>query len=97
MTKKRRRFTAEFKARVAVAAMKEDRTPAELASEYGVHASQITTWKKELKESAVAVFSGKRELLTNESVEKAKKPLYEQIGRLQVEVDFLRKKLGPLL
>jgi transposase-like protein len=97
MTRKRRRFTAEFKARVAVAAMKEDRTLAELASEYGVHASQITTWKKELKESAVAVFSGKRELLTDESVETAKTPLYEQIGRLQVEVDFLRKKLGPLL
>ena len=97
MTKKRRRFTAEFKARVAVAAMKEDRTLAELASEYGVHASQITTWKKELKESAVAVFSGKRESLTDESVETAKTPLYEQIGRLQVEVDFLRKKLGPLL
>ena len=97
MTRKRRRFTAEFKARVAVAAMKEDRTLAELASEYGVHASQITTWKKELKESAVTVFSGKRESLTDESVETAKTPLYEQIGRLQVEVDFLRKKLGPLL
>jgi transposase len=96
MTKKRRRFTPEFKARVAVAAMKEDRTLAELASEFGVHASQITVWKKELKNSAAAVFAGKRELLTDESVEKAKKPLYEQIGRLQVENDFLRKKSGPL-
>ena len=42
-------------------------------------------------------FAGKRELLTDESVESAKAPLYEQIGRLQVEVGFLRKKLGPLL
>ena len=97
MTKKRRRFTAEFKARVAVAAMKEDRTLAELASEFGVHASQIAAWKKELKESAVAVFAGKRELLNDESLEKAKTPLFEQIGRLQMENDFLRKKLGPLL
>jgi transposase len=97
MTRKRRRFTAEFKARVALAAIREDRTLAELASEFGVHASQIATWKRELKESSVAVFAGKRELLTDESVEKAKTPLYEQIGRLQVEVDFLRKKSGPLL
>jgi len=97
MTRKRRQFTPEFKARVALAAMKEDRTLAELASEYGVHASQIAVWKKELKDSAVAVFAGKRELLNEESIEKERKPLYEQIGRLQVENDFLRKKLGPLL
>ena len=97
MPRKRRRFTAEFKAKVALAAVKEHHTLAELASEYGVHPSQITAWKKELKGSAVAVFAGKRELLTDESVESAKAPLYEQIGRLQVEVGFLRKKLGPLL
>jgi len=97
MTRKRRRFIAEFKARVALAAMREDRTLAELASEFGVHASQIAAWKKELKESAVAVFAGKRELLNEESIEKERKPLYEQIGRLQVENDFLRKGLGPLL
>ena len=97
MTKKRRRFTAEFKARVAVAAMKEARTPAELASEYGVHASQITTWKKELKEKTDALFAGKHELLNENAVDEAKSLLHEQIGRLQVEVDFLRKKLGPFL
>ena len=75
MSRKRRRFTAEFKAKVALAAVKEQHTLAELASEYGVHPSQITAWKKELKESAVAVFAGKRELLTDESVESAKASL----------------------
>ncbi len=97
MTRKRRPFTAEFKARVALTATGEDRTLAELASEFGVHASQIAAWKKELEDSAVAVFAGKRELLNEESIEKERKPLYEQIGRLQVEDDFLRRRLGPLL
>ena len=63
----------------------------------GVHTSQIVAWKKELKDSAAAVFSGYKRLLTDESLEVEKKPLFEQIGRLQVEVDFLRKKLGPFL
>jgi transposase len=69
-TKKRRRFTPEFKARVALAAMKEDRTLAELSSEFGVHASQIKAWKKELKDSAAEVFAGKLELLNEESTKR---------------------------
>lgn len=80
MTRERRQFTAEFKARVALAAMKEDRTLAVLASEFGVRASQIAALRKELKDSAVAVFARKRELLNKESIEKERKPLYEQIG-----------------
>jgi transposase len=85
------------KARVALEAMKERESTAELACRFGVHPTQISGWKKELKENADALFAGKRELLTDEAVEGAKSPLYEQIGRLQVEVDFLRKKLGPFL
>lgn len=95
MPRKRRRFTPQFKAKVALEAVKEQKTLAELASQYGVHSSQITAWKRELKDSASAVFAGKKQLLTEEAVEDVKSPLYEQIGRLQVEVDFLRKKLGP--
>mgnify|MGYP006303261149 CR=1 FL=1 len=97
MPKKRRRFTPEFKARVALEALKEQKTLAELASQYGVHANQISAWKKELKETAPALFAGEKQLLTEESVEQKKTPLYEQIGKLQVEVDFLRKKSGPYL
>jgi transposase-like protein len=63
--------------------MKEHRTLVELASEFGVYASQIAAWKKELKDSAAAAFAGKRELLTDESVEKAKRPLCEQTRRLK--------------
>ena len=97
MPRKRRRFTPEFKARVALEVMKEQKTVAELASQFAVHSSQITTWKRELKESARAVFTGEKALLTEEKVDAVKSPLYEQIGRLKVEVDFLRKKLGPFL
>lgn len=91
MTKKRRRFTKRFKAKVALDALREQKTIAELASEHGVHPNQISTWKKQLKDQAGAAFGG--EGLTEKEVEQQKASLYEQIGRLKVEVDFLRKKL----
>ncbi|MBT5606309.1 MAG: transposase [Lentisphaerae bacterium] len=97
MPKKRRRFTPEFKARVALEAMKERESIAELACRFGVHPTQISAWKKELKEKTDALFAGKHELLNENAVDEAKSLLHEQIGRLQVEVDFLRKKLGPFL
>ena len=78
-------------------ALKEQKTIAELASQFSVHPTRISAWKRELKENAAAVFAGQRELLTEEAVEGTKTPLYAQIGRLQVEVDFLRTKLGPIL
>ena len=59
--------------------MKDDRTLAELASEFGVHASQIAAWRRELKDSAVPVFEGKRKLLTDELADKAKKPLHKEV------------------
>ena len=91
MSRKRRRFTAEFKARVALEALKEHKTIAQLAAQHGVHPNQISQWKRQLKEQAAAAFG--TDGLSEEQVEKEKAKLFEQIGRLKVEVDFLRKKL----
>ena len=89
----RRSFSADFKARVALEALKGDRTLAELASHYEVHPNQIRTWKKRLLEEMSGIFSDKRrkEKQVDEG-DKAK--LYEEIGRLKIENDWLKKKSG---
>jgi transposase len=87
---KRRSFSAEFKAKVAIEALKEQQTLQELAQKYELHLAQISSWKQELLENSASVFSqGKKK--EQESVDTAR--LYEQIGRLQVEVDFLKKRV----
>lgn len=93
----RRRFTPEFKAKVALEALREDRTASELCTQYGVHPNQITQWKSQLKQEAVRAFGPGRGGREGQTAEKDASRLFEQIGRLKVEVDFLRKKLGPLL
>jgi transposase len=97
MPKKRRSISAEFKARAALEALRERDTIAELASQYEVHPNLITKWKKQLQDQAATVFGSGGGRLTEEAVEKEKARLFEQIGRLKVEADFLRKKLGPCL
>ena len=91
----RRRFTAEFKAKIALEALREDRTIAQLCSQYGVHPTQITQWKSQLKQEAARVFETGH-CAGQVDTEKEKARLFEEIGRLKVEADFLRKKLGPL-
>ena len=93
--RKRRKFAPEFKAKVALEAIKGQKTASEIASEYGVHVSQITTWKKQLLEAAPEVFSRARDREANNR-EAEQDRLYRQIGKLQVEVDWLRKKTGHL-
>jgi len=91
--KQRRRFSAEFKARVAGEALKEQKTIAELAAEYEVHPNQILQWKKQLIEALPDVFSQRREHDRKDRQELTDR-LYRQIGQLQVELDWLKTKVG---
>jgi len=88
---KRRRFTAEFKARVVRAALREDKTISQLASEYGVHPNQISEWKRVALESLPDLFSKRKKSDEKERREKEER-LLRQIGKLSVEVDWLKKK-----
>jgi transposase-like protein len=94
MTKNRRRFSADYKFRVALEAAKGQETLSELASKYGVHANQISQWKRQLLESGADVFSrnGDKEAQV-QSAEQSE--LYEQIGRLKMELEWLKKKAAP--
>ena len=92
MTKKRRKHSDEFKARVALEAVRGVKTLSELSSTYGVHPTVIAQWKRQLLNGASEVFS--RTNGTNgRSEEEINAPLYEEIGRLKVELDWLKKKL----
>jgi transposase-like protein len=89
----RRVHPPAFKAKVAVDALKEQKTIAELASQYAIHPTQITKWKSHALEILTQGFSGKREQNKKDDAELIQE-LYRQIGRLKVEVDFLKKKMG---
>ncbi|MCO6044975.1 IS3 family transposase [Aeoliella sp. ICT_H6.2] len=92
MSRKRRSFSAGFKAKVALAAAKGDKTLAELASQYEVYPNQISAWKKQLLEGMGGLFEdGRQRKLPEDEPQTAQ--LYEQIGRLKVELDWLKKKL----
>ncbi len=93
MKQGRRNHSSSFKARVALEAMKGDQTVTELAGRYQVHPSQVHTWKKALLEGATSVFegaNGKRQ----KSDEALIAQLYQQIGQLKVEKDFLESRFG---
>ena len=92
MTKQIRKYHGDqFKFKVALAALKEDKPMAELCQEYGIVASQIYTWKKQLEEHVAEIFTDKRK--TNNHDEEVTK-LHATIGKLKVENDFLARVLG---
>jgi transposase-like protein len=92
MKTRRRNYTAQFKAKVAFEAAKGEKTIAELASEYEVHPTQITQWRKQLLELLPEIFSRRRQ--DDQQQEKLTAELYQQIGQLKVELDWLKKKSG---
>ena len=94
-SKTRRRHSAAFKAKVARAAMKEDKTAAQLASDFGVHSSQVTLWKKQAIKRMSEIFSTAPDRDEQETARREAE-LYEQIGRLKVEADWLKKKSESL-
>jgi len=95
MTMPRRQHSAEFKAKVALEAIRGERALNELATEYGVHPVQITQWKRLALEELPKIFSSRRGAQSKEE-DALKSALYQQIGQLKVELDWLKKKVGPL-
>jgi transposase len=91
MARKRKSHTAMFKAQVALAAVKGEKTISELASLHGVHPTMIHAWKKQLVENAEEVFQTGTKASGAEH-EALQAQLYEQIGRLKTELDWLKKK-----
>jgi putative transposase len=90
--KTRRQHSAEFKARVALEALKGERTLNEIAADYEVHPVQVQQWKRQALEGIGSVFSSKREKAATDQ-EALTAQLYQQIGQLKVEVDWLKKKI----
>ena len=89
----RPKYPPAFKAKVALEAIKEEKTSAELSSQYQVHPGQIRNWKATLKQGAMDLFNGNRKN-TKDNKDNLIEELYKQIGQLKVDLDWLKKKSG---
>jgi len=95
MGRMRKRHDGALKAKVALEAVRGEKTVAQISSEYGVHANQIRQWRKRLLEELPGIFSDRRKRSEQES-EELTSELYRQIGQLKVELDWLKKKAAML-
>ena len=93
MTGKRKRYTAEFKAKVALEALRGELTAAQLAAKHGIHQTMAGDWKRQAMEGLASVFSGKAEAQETAKAEEVEK-LHAKIGQLVVERDFLARASG---
>ena len=94
MSKKRKQFQASFKSRVVLEALKEQQTLSELASRFEIHPNQISNWKRQAKEQLPDIFKKGVIEKTEKKHEELTDRLYKRIGQLEVELDWLKKKIG---
>ncbi len=95
MIQQRKQYSAEFKARLALAAIRGDQTINQISTAFGVHPNQIGIWKKQAQDAVQNAFNGQK-VGHQKSDEQLKEQLYSQIGQLKVELDWLNKKAGLL-
>ena len=89
----RRQHTPAFKARVALEAVKETKTIAELSSQFGVHSTQIKQWRDIMEQQGATLYTDYHQKKEREKDDLIRR-LYEQVGKLQIQVDWLKKKMG---
>jgi len=92
MSQKRKQHSSQFKAKVALAALQNQETTAQLSSHFGVHPTMISAWKRQLLDGAAELFDKNNK--SRKQIEGQLDELYRQIGQLKVENDFLSRKLG---
>lgn len=92
----RKRHDAGFKAKVALEAIRENKTMSELSSQHGIHRVQIQKWKKQLVTNAASTFATKKDASKAERQEQLLDELYQQIGRQKMEIDWIKKKCEDL-
>ena len=96
MKAKRRRHEPEFKARVALEALKGIKPIQQIAKDFDIHPVQVSDWKKAMAEGAIGIFGSDRKKDSNEDFERQRDELHAKIGQLTIELDFMRKKSKQL-